>query len=124
VVTEHHPPKVLSGSSCSPSRICSAAAAKAARAIRAIGLPRSLDDLQLAVGNVLENKPRGPGPTPIVRVVLESDFLPGRALVEGAGYMVGRGADNAIVRRRCSRGSSPADPSPSTRQPYDHDLQQ
>jgi hypothetical protein len=77
---------------------------RGARAIRAVGLPRSLDDLQLAVGHVAEYKPRGPGVTPIVRYVLESDFLPRRALVEGTPYTVGRGPDNEIVVDRIGVG--------------------
>ena len=99
VVSEHHPAEGAARLVVQPVQdlYSLGSGEQGARAIRAVGLPRSLDDLQLAVGHVVECKPRAPGVTPIVRFVLESDFLPRRALVEGAAYTVGRGPDNAIV---------------------------
>jgi hypothetical protein len=99
VVTEHHPAEGAARLVVQPVQdlYSRGSSEQRARAIRAVGLPRSLEDLQLAVSHVVECKPRGPDVTPIVRYVLESDFLPRRALVEGAAYTVGRGPDNSIV---------------------------
>jgi hypothetical protein len=106
VVTEHHPAEGAARLVVQPVQdLYRGGDEGGARAIRAVGLPRSLDDLQLAVGHVVDNKPRGPGPTPIVRFVLESDFMPRRALVEGTGYTVGRGVNNAIVVDQVGVGS-------------------
>jgi hypothetical protein len=67
-----------------------------AKAVRALGLPRSLDDLQPTGGDRTASAGR-PDVTAIVRYVLESDFLPSTVLVEGGSYRMGRHRNNTVV---------------------------